>query len=398
MTADAPLFTGLTDQAADGLLALMLAYRADARPDKLDLGIGVYRDDSGATPVMAAVKAAERLLIEAQPTKVYLGVDGDVDYVRRLAAIPFGADRAADERLIGMQTPGGTGALRLAAELIAANTAPRRVWIGAPTWANHIPIFRAAGVEIAAHPLFDPLTQSLDLDGMVAALETAGAGDALLLHGCCHNPAGIDFTPDQWERIADVAARRRLIPIVDLAYQGLGRGLEADAHGTRLLFDRCETLLLAYSCDKNFGLYRERTGALWAKAPDAASASRLHIAMRNPARSAWSMPPDHGAAVVRIILERDDLTREWRAELEQMRLRVLGLRESLAALHPALAGLRAQTGMFAMLPISHDAVMALRRDHGIYIADDGRLNVAGLTEASIPRLGAALAPWLGGRR
>ncbi|PKP72601.1 MAG: aromatic amino acid aminotransferase [Alphaproteobacteria bacterium HGW-Alphaproteobacteria-6] len=395
MTATSPLFTGLTDQAADGLLALMLAYRADDRPGKLDLGIGVYRDDSGTTPVMAAVKAAERILVDTQPTKVYLGVDGDTGYVQRLAAIPLGAERVRDERLIGMQTPGGTGALRLAAELVAANTAPRRVWIGTPTWPNHVPIFRAAGVAIAEHPFYDPLSQSLDLDGMIAALETASAGEALLLHGCCHNPAGIDFTPDQWERIADVAARRRLIPIVDLAYQGLGRGLEADAYGTRLLFDRCETMLLAYSCDKNFGLYRERTGALWAKAPDAASASRLHVAMRNPARAAWSMPPDHGAAVVRIILESEELTRQWRDELEHMRRRVLGLRERLAGLHPALAGLRSQTGMFAMLPVAHDTVMALRRDHGIYIADDGRLNVAGLTDAAMPRLGAALAPWLG---
>ena len=397
MTNNTSLFTGLTDQAADGLLALMLAFRADQRLDKLDLGIGVYRDERGGTPVMAAVKAAEKILLETQTTKVYLGSDGDLTYVRKLAEVPLGAARAADPRLVGMQTPGGTGALRLAAELIAANTASGRVWMGTPTWSNHKPIFAAAGVEILEHPFYDPSRQQLDLDAMLAALGAAREGDAVLLHGCCHNPSAADLTPGQWSRIADIVERRRLIPIVDLAYQGLGRGIEEDAHGTRLLFDRAEAMILAYSCDKNFGLYRERTGALWVKAPDEASAPKLAAAMRNPARSSWSMPPDHGAAVVRIILESDDLTRIWREELDHMRGRLAELRSALAAAHPALAGLAGQTGMFAMLPISREAVMALRADQGIYIADDGRINVAGLTPAALSRLAEAVAPRLDAR-
>jgi len=389
-----PFFIGLTDQPADGLLALMQAYRADARPDKFDLGIGVFRDSEGNTPVMAAVKAAEAILAKTQPSKIYLGVDGDTEFVRRLAVLPFGHERAADPRLVGLQTPGGTGALRLAAELLALHTSSKRIWMGTPTWANHGPIFRAAGVEIVDHPFFDTATRQLDLAAMLASLEQARPGDAVLLHGCAHNPTGIDLLPEQWKSIGDLIERQRLIPVIDLAYQGLGRGLEADAIGTRYIFDRCETMILAYSCDKNFGLYRERTGALWAKAPDAETAPRLHVAMRNPARTSWSMPPDHGAAVVRVILESDELAAAWRGELDAMLERVDSLRSALADTHPALDTLRSQTGLFAMLPLTHDEVMSLRRDHAIYIADDGRINVAGLTPASIERLASAIAPLL----
>lgn len=389
-----PFFTGLTDQPADGLLALMQAYRADGRTEKLDLGIGVFRDTEGNTPVMAAVKAAEAKLAQTQSSKIYLGVDGDTEFVRRLAVLPFGPERAQDPRLVGLQTPGGTGALRLAAELLAQHTAAKRIWTGAPTWANHAPIFRAAGVEVLAHPFFDPASGRHDLAAMLAGLEQARPGDALLLHGCAHNPTGVDLLPEEWEAIGTLVDRRQLIPVVDLAYQGLGRGLEADAFGTRHLFDRCETMILAYSCDKNFGLYRERTGALWAKAPDAATAPRLHVAMRNPARTSWSMPPDHGAAVVRVILESEELTDQWRCELDAMLERIRSLRSTLADAHPALDVFRSQTGLFAMLPLTRDEVMTLRRDHAIYVADDGRINVAGLSPVSICRLADAIEPFL----
>lgn len=390
MTQTKPLLADLREQAPDGLLALMLAYRADPRPHKIDLGVGVYRDDTGATPVMAAVKAAERLLVEQQTTKVYLGVDGDLDFVARLAPIVFGDERAADPRLAGMQTPGGTGALRLAAELLAATGPAPRIWIGDPTWANHVPIFRAAGVEVRMHRFYDPRVGHLDMAGMIEALDTAGAGDAVLLHGCCHNPAGVDFTIDQWADLADVIVRRRLLPIVDFAYHGFGRGLEEDAAGLRLLYDRAEAIAVAYSCDKNFGLYRERTGALWVRAADTATLAKVRSSMRHPARASWSMPPDHGAAVVRVILESAELTARWRDELETMRRRVLTLRNVLADAHPMLAPLRQQTGIFGMLPIDSDAVQALRRDHAIYIADDGRINLAGLTASTLRALIAAL--------
>lgn len=388
------MFATLDAPVADGLMALMLAYRADQRADKIDLGIGVYRDDCGDTPVMAAVKAAEKMLIEAQHTKVYIGVDGHAGFVDRLAEIPFGVDRARDPRLAGMQTPGGTGALRLAAELVATAHPQAKVWIGDPSWANHMPIFRAAGCEIQRHAFYRPSEQRFEFAAMLAALESATPHDAVLLHGCCHNPAGVDFTAEQWEALADIIVRRRLLPIVDLAYQGFGRGLEEDALGTRLLFDRAEALIVTYSCDKNFGLYRERTGALFVRAPDVESVPRVRTAMRNPARASWSMPPDHGAAVVRLILETPELTAMWRDELEAMRRRVLDLRMALAGAHPALAGLAEQTGMFSMLPVDRDAVMALRRDHGIYIADDGRVNIAGLRQTSLQALAKALKPLL----
>lgn len=394
MTDLDPLLSNLREQAPDGLMALMLAYRADPRPDKMDLGIGVYRDDSGATPVMDVVKAAERLLVEAQTTKVYLGVDGDTEFVRRLAPLVFGEDRVRDPRLYGMQTPGGTGALRLAGELVAATGPTPTIWIGDPTWANHVPIFRASGVEVRRHSFYDPQHVRLDFAAMLSALEEARAGDAVLLHGCCHNPAGVDFTIDQWDALAELIARRRLLPIVDFAYHGLGRGLDADAAGLRMLADRAEAVVVAYSCDKNFGLYRERTGALWVRAPDETLVPRVRAGMRNPARANWSMPPDHGAAVVRTILESAELTARWRDELEAMRLRILDLRVALAGAHPALGALTEQTGMFAMLPIPHDAVMALRRDHAIYIADDGRMNIAGLQHDNIATLLAALEPYL----
>lgn len=393
---DAPFFSSLREQPADGLLALMLALHADNRPGKIDLGIGVYRDESGNTPVMAAVKEAERRLVEHQPTKTYVGVDGDLEYVRLLAPVALGAG-ADDPRLAGMQTPGGTGALRLAAELVAtARGSDAAVWIGQPSWANHAPIFRAAGVAVRPHPLLAADRQRVDLDAMLAGLEEARAGDALLLHGCCHNPAGVDFTPAQWEAVADLVARRRLLPIVDLAYQGLGRGLEEDAFGLRLVDRSAEAIVLAYSCDKNFGLYRERTGALWVRVPDMAQLAAVRSAMRNPARAAWSMPPDHGAAVVRTILATPPLAASWRAELETMRRRIAGLRQKLAFALPPLAPLSEQTGMFSLLPLPRAAIMALRADHGIYIADDGRANLAGLNDAMIAPLVEVLRPYLDG--
>lgn len=394
MSIAPPPYVNLVDQAADGLLALMLAYRTDERADKLDLGIGVYRDEAGVTPVMKSVKAAELALIETQGSKGYLGVDGNADFLKGLAPIAFGTERAADPRLIGMQSPGGTGALRLAAELIAANTTNRRVWMGTPTWPNHHAIFRSAGVEVVEYSFYDSSSQTVDLEGMLAGLDQATPGDTVLLHGCCHNPTGVDFTQAQWSAIAEVIARRRLTPVVDLAYQGLGRGLDEDAGGLRLIFDVCDTVIVAYSCDKNFGLYRERTGAFWVKAPDVDIVPKLQNAMRTPARAAWSMPPDHGAAVVSLILESEALTCQWRAELDEMRRRLVSVRDELARRLPKLAFLRDQTGIFGILPIPRDAVMSLRTEQGIYIADDGRVNIAGLNATTVGRVAEALGPWL----
>jgi aromatic-amino-acid transaminase len=383
----------LTAQPADALLGLIALHRADPRPGKIDLGVGVFRDDSGRTPVMHSVKAAEARLIDTQDSKSYLGAEGDVAYTEALAAVVFGG-HASHDRLTGVQTPGGTGALRLGAELLARANRAARVWIGTPTWPNHGPIFAEAGLETRSHRFFDPITASIDFAAMIEDLAEARAGDVLLLHGCCHNPTGVSFSRDQWRALADLCAARGLIPFVDLAYQGLGDGLTDDAAATRMIFDALPTALLAYSCDKNFGLYRDRVGALWVQSSSAATAGSVRSNVLTLARSLWSMPPDHGAALVRIILEDETLRAQWEAELDVMRARINGLRQALAAADSRLSTIAAQRGMFAMLPLSTNAIAALREDHGIYMAPNGRINIAGLHSETVPTFVQALLPHL----
>ncbi|WP_083901534.1 amino acid aminotransferase [Azospirillum sp. B4] len=378
------LFDALQQQPADALLSLIGLYRDDPRAQKLDLGVGVYRDETGATPVLRAVKAAEARLLETQGSKSYLGPEGDIRYAELLQPIVFGRTLAADQ-LAGVQTPGGTGALRLAADLIAAARPGAKVWLGTPTWPNHAPIMKAAGLTVATYRYYDQATQTVLFDEMMAALSGAAAGDVVLLHGCCHNPAGADLTPDQWRAVAEVVAARGLIPLVDLAYQGLGDGLEQDAAGARLVLDSVPDALLAYSCDKNFGLYRERVGALYAKAATPARTELMRSNILSLARANWSMPPDHGAALVRVILEDAALTADWRAELTVMRTRINQVRQALAAGDSALAFLGRQHGMFSLLPLSAEQVGVLRRDHAVYMAGSGRVNLAGLTLATVPQ-------------
>jgi aromatic-amino-acid transaminase len=388
------LFGALESQPADALLGLIALHRRDPRPTKIDLGVGVYRNEAGETPVLTAVKAAERRLAETQPTKAYLGAEGDIGFVERLAPIVLGEPLAADRTVTGVQTPGGTGALRLAAELIARGTGNPTVWIGTPTWPNHGPIFREAGLAVRSHPFFDAATGVIDFAGMMGALAAAAPGDVVLLHGCCHNPTGAEFGDAQWAAIIVLLRDRGLVPLIDLAYQGLGQGLDEDAAATRAVLAAIPEALLAYSCDKNFGLYRDRVGALWVKA---ASGDDLALVCQNMlvlARSLWSMPPDHGAAVVRTILEDAALTVSWKQELEDMRLRIVGLRTALALSEPRLAALADQTGMFAMLPLDRGAAQALRTSRGIYLADSGRINIAGLRAETIAPFVAAIGPYL----
>ncbi|MEI9850558.1 MAG: aromatic amino acid transaminase [Sphingomonas sp.] len=388
-----PLFARLPAQPPDPLLALIGQFRADPRPGKIDLGVGVYRDAAGATPVLAAVKRAEALLLKTQDSKSYLGGEGDRGFVALLEPLVFGEGRA-DPRLTGIQTPGGTGALRVGMELAARAREDATLWVGAPTWANHIPTARAAGLAVRTHRFFDQARQAIEIDAMLDDLGEARPGDIVLLHGCGHNPSGATLDHADWRRIAALVAERRLVPFVDLAYQGLARGLDADAAGLRLLLAAAQEALVAYSCDKNFGLYRDRVGALWVKAADADAAARARATMLAVGRTCWSMPPDHGAAVVRLILASPELRACWEAELEAMSWRIVDLREAVAAAEPRLAPLARQSGMFSLLPITAEAVAALRERHGIYMAGDGRINVAGLQLADIPRFVAALAPWL----
>jgi len=384
------VFGALAAQPADALLALIGAFRSDLRADKIDVGVGVYRDLEGRTPVLRAVKEAERRLVEGQPSKGYLGPEGDVGYFDALKPIIFG-EFDFDERLSGLQTPGGTGALRLAAELIARARPGARIWVGNPTWPNHPPILKAAGLVVADYEHFDVVTQTLTIDRMLDALSDAAPGDVALLHGCCHNPTGADLDVDQWTAVATLLRDRGVLPLIDLAYQGLGTGLEEDALGTRIMLDIVGEGLVAHSCDKNFGLYRERVGALYALSE---SSEQSHIVQSNLlslTRANWSMPPDHGAAIVRVILEDAALNADWRTELAEMRDRIQQIRDLLAQADPALAPLANQRGMFSTLPLSVGDVARLREMHGIYMPSSGRINVAGLTPETVVPFVDALA-------
>ncbi|WP_326525039.1 amino acid aminotransferase [Sphingomonas sp.] len=390
----ASAFAALVPQPADALLALIKEFASDPRTDKLDLGVGVYRDEFGVCTIPAAVKEAERRLLVEQATKGYLGSDGDIRFVARIAHLVLGEDAEIGGPLIGVQTPGGGGALRLAAELYHRASPGGRIWIGTPTWPNHAPIFNASGVPIVAHPFYDPVTSELLFDEMMAALEGAAVGDAILIHGCCHNPTGAGFSRAQWQRLIGIIVERRLLPIVDLAYHGLGDGLDADAESTRAIFASVPDAMLAYSCDKNFALYRDRVGALLIQAPTAEAAGIARGNLLAIARAAWSMPPDHGAAVVRIILDDPELAASWEAELATMRSRINAVRAVLGAAHPRLASIGQQRGMFALLPLTPADVTQARHDSAIYMASDGRINIAGLREDTVPYLVDAIRPWL----
>jgi aromatic-amino-acid transaminase len=382
----------LAEQPPDPLLAVIGMFRTDPRPWKIDLGVGVYRDESGRTPVMRAVKAAEARLLETQDTKAYVGPGGDLVFIDLMRDLVFGGEAPAG-RLVGLQTPGGTAALRAAADLLARAGA-RTIWAGRPTWANHDPIFAAAGLELRSYDYFDPVAQTVAFDRMAAALERSAVGDVVLLQASCHNPTGADLSPEQWAAVADLVRSRRLIPLIDVAYQGVGRGLEADVAGVRQVVAVAEEALVAVSCSKTFGLYRERTGAVFTLTADAGGRTAATSNMLAIARANYSMPPDHGAAVVRTILEDPDLTREWRAELDGVRGRIRAVRALLAGFGRCggldLVPLAAQNGMFSQLPLDEAQIRRLREDHAIYMTASGRVNLAGLKVEDVEPLIRAL--------
>ena len=383
----------LEPQAPDALLALIRLHAADPREDKIDLGVGVYRTDDGATPVFAAIKAAEQQLVDTQDSKSYLGPEGDVGFVNALMPYIFGADPTMGGRIAGMQTPGGTGAVRLALAL-AQKAGIKRVHMGVPSWPNHAQILADLGLGLVA---FDHANAdgTANLDAVLTAINGAGADEAVLLHACCHNPTGIDYTPDQWDAIADAFATSGTFPIIDSAYQGLGHGLEEDAAGMRAVLAKVPEAFIAYSCDKNFGQYRDRVGAFYILGAEQGAIDTAFSNANALARACWSMPPDHGGAAVRIILRDPDMTAKWLAELDTMRARMRQVRDAIAAVGSAgridLVPLGTQNGLFSMLPVTKDEVATLREDHGIYMAASGRINIAGLTMANLPKFIAALA-------
>ena len=385
----APSLSALPPVRSDSLLALIALAKADSRPEKIDVGVGVFRNGEGRTPVLAAIKAAERRLLEEQDSKGYLGGAGDVRFAELLRPIVLGS-HAANDRVAGVQAPGGTGAVFLALRLAAAANPDARVIMGTPTWPNHPALARGAGLEIVEYPYYDRDAAQLNFPAMMDAFRAARPGDIALLHGCCHNPTGADLDEAQWREVVALVSERGLLPLIDIAYQGFGRGLDADAVGVRMMLDACDETLVAQSCDKNFGMYRDRVGCFFLKTRSADSSATAMAHVLQIAREAWSMPPDHGAAAVRTVLEDAELTAHWQAELEEMRLRIATVRERIAASDERLAFIADQYGMFSMLPLSRDQVVSLRERHAIYMADSGRFNVVGIADESIDRFCAAV--------
>ncbi len=388
------MFETLKAQPADKILALVQAYREDPRDTKIDLGVGVYKDASGNTPIMRAVKAAEQRIWESQDTKVYTGLAGDPAYADAMAALVLG-DAVPRGAIAAAATPGGTGAVRQAFELVRMANPEARVFVSDPTWPNHLSILSYLGMEVVNYRYFDSETGGVNFDGMIEDLKTAKKGDVVLLHGCCHNPTGANLNSSEWDAVIEVLQSTGAVPMIDIAYQGFGDGLEADAAASRKVASSVPECLIAASCSKNFGIYRERTGILMMVASEAAQGlNQATLAFLN--RQNYSFPPDHGARIVSTILTDADLKDDWMAELEEVRNTMLALREQLAGELQRLSGsdrfgfLAQHRGMFSRLGTTPDKVEALREKHGIYMVGDSRMNIAGLNQNSVPILARAI--------
>lgn len=389
------MFETLKPAAPDKIIALIGMYRDDPRPNKIDLGVGVYKDSEGRTTIMRAVREAEKRLYSEQSTKTYLGMAGDPAFNAAMIQLVFGPD-ADISRLRAAQAPGGSGALRILAELLHRARPGAEVWLSDPTWPNHVPLIGASGLKTRAYPYFDAATGAVRFDAMLAALGEAKRGDIVVLHGCCHNPTGANLDQSQWEKVAALVAERDLFPFVDLAYQGFGDGLEADAAGVRTLARVVPEMAVAASCSKNFSVYRDRVGAAVLLGRDEAETETAYSQLLSVARAMYSMPPDHGAAAVRIILTDPKLRANWQAELDEVRTRMIALREGLAdALRKRSNSDRFDfvahhRGMFSRLGLTVEQVHRLRAEHGIYMVDDSRINVAGLPDDRLDELAKAI--------
>ena len=383
----------------DAILGLNEAFQKDPNPEKINLSVGVYKDISGKTPVLECVKHAEKLLVDQEHTKSYLGIDGAPEFGQFARELLLGASHPilANNRAVSVQTPGGTGALRVAADFVHRHFPSAKIWCSAPTWANHPTIFEAAGFAGETYSYFDPATNSLDFPKMEADIANIPAGDVVLLHGCCHNPCGVDPELDQWKKIAQLIKERDLLPFIDFAYQGFGDGIDQDAAGLRIVCDAVDEVLIASSFSKNFGLYRERVGALTVvtKTPDAATSVLSQL--KRVVRTNYSNPPAHGAKVVETVLANTSLRSLWESELEAMRNRIHEMRElfvlqmSKAAPDRDFSFITRQRGMFSFSGLTRDQVNRLRNEFSIYIVGSGRINVAGITSENVDRLCQAIA-------
>jgi aspartate aminotransferase len=393
------MFEYLVPRAPDAIMALMEACKADTNPNKIDLGVGVYKNEAGQTTVMKAVKQAEQEWWAEEQTKTYVSTVGRADFREAMIAMMFGADNPVitEGRVATAQAGGGSGALRLGAEVIKSAAPDATVWVSTPTWANHTPLISSAGLKMENYPYYNRETLGVDFDDMIDYLRAnAKAGDVVLLHGCCHNPTGADFSKDQWDFMVDFMVERSLTPFVDLAYFGLGRGMKEDVYGLHKVLANCPEALVAASCSKNFGLYRERVGliAVVTKDQDAAKIAQSQLGAIQ--RKIISMPPDHGAALVAKILGDEALKALWIEELDAMRNRMLDLRRQLSAALSVQGSevmanaVKNQNGMFSTLPVSKEQAEALRNDHSVYMTNSGRINIAGANSDNIPRLAKAV--------
>lgn len=389
------MFETLTKAPQDKIFALMAEIAADARPNKIDLGIGVYKDDEGNTPIMTAVQKAEERILATAKTKTYVGVAGNKGFINAMIEMSL-AGVVPAERVRGVQSPGGTGALWILMTLLKRANPNARMWISDPSWPNHKPMAEAAGFEIKVYPYFDPATRAVKFDEMLATLDGLGKDDIVLLHGCCHNPTGANLTPAQWDKVIASLQRTGAFPLVDMAYQGFGDGLEEDAYAARAIAKALPEFVLATSCSKNFGIYRERVGCAIIGGKDAASADIANSQMLNIVRGAYSQPPDHGAEVVRLILEDKQLRAEWQEELEAMRKRMVGNRQALADAIRKRSNatdfdfVAEHRGMFSLLGLDTATVDRLKAENAVYMLDDSRINIAGLADERIQRLADAI--------
>ncbi len=393
------MFETLKPLPPDAILGIMTLFRADQHLDKIDLSVGVYQDEQGRTPVLKSVKRAEHAIIDAQDSKTYVAIAGNAGFNRGVEELLYGKDHPAlaAGRVATVQTPGGSGGLSVAGHLIARARPTARVYISDPSWPNHLPLLKVAGLTLETYPYYDYARHLVDFDAMLAKLEKASAGDLVLIHGCCHNPCGADLSHEQWEALTQLCERRGLVPFIDLAYQGLAEGLEQDAHGVRLMAARLPEVVVVSSCSKNLGLYRERVGAASFVSASAEGAKLALANASNVARGIYSMPPDHGAAIVSQILHDPALRAQWVEELAEMRTRLNGLRrllvDKLAARKTPVdfSFIARERGMFSFLGITKEQVIRLREEFHIYMVESSRVNVAGINHGNVDRVADAIA-------
>lgn len=392
------MFEKITAAPADPILGLTDIFRADARPNKINLGIGVYKDETGKTPVLTSVKKAEQYLLENETTKNYLGIEGIPAFASCTQVLLFGKESpiVADRRVRTAQTPGGTGGLRVAADFIANQTSAKRIWISNPSWPNHKNVFSAVGLEVLEYAYYDAANHALDFDGLLNSLKQAQAGDVVLFHGCCHNPTGIDPTAEQWAQLAELSVANGWLPLFDFAYQGFAKGLEEDAQGLRIFAAKHQELIVASSYSKNFGLYNERVGACTIVAADAETADRAFSQVKAAIRANYSNPPSHGAAVVATILGNDALRAMWEQELTDMRQRIHRMRQLFVntlqekGAQQDFSFIIQQNGMFSFSGLTKEQVLRLREEFGVYAVNSGRVNVAGMTPDNMAPLCEAI--------